>query len=211
MIVRIGLWLAAWSVVFLGLALAGSWSLPFADDQALCSAIAQALDESALAEGRVRFDGPNVHSVEWQPVTVAGDGPKTVRCAAFEQAVAAIGPEGAAAKVIRSRFCMKGAPSDSLYLFPVDSDVLSRVTWQDLSPLHEAPNAFERTGGTYRLFHLPLEEGRVELQTLFAMDVLNVSGRDLVAISAPPFTWVVVGVPARQGALREQCYLRRAR
>lgn len=192
-----------------GAAWAGSWEAVFASHEEFCRRLAAAVDTGALSREQLRFDGAAVHSIDWQPATLSGEGPPRSRCASFDQARADVFPGGMPLLAIRSRFCMKGVPSESLYLFPGSSDVLERATWQDLSPLHATLEKFERTGGRYRLAHVPDNAGEVELRERFVMDLVVVDERASVALTAPPFTWIVVGRPHGQGTLQEQCYLRR--
>lgn len=188
---------------------AGSWDAVFAFQEEFCRRLAAAVDEKALAQEQLRFSGASVHSVEWQPATLAGNGPPRSRCASFDQGRADVFPGGMPLLAIRSRFCMKGVPSESLYLFPGSSDVLERASWQDLSPLHATLEKFERTGGRYRLAHVPDSMGEVELREQFILDLVVVDERASVALTAPPFAWIVIGRPHGQGTIQEQCYLHR--
>lgn len=189
---------------------AASSAVVFSSDDELCARLDQAVDTSALKAGRLTFSGPGVQSVEWQAVTLAGQAPKVQRCSTFEQARADLLDAGRPSLLIRSRFCMRGKPSDSLYVFPGESDVLTRTTWQDLGPLHETLDKFERTGGVYPLTHLSAAQGRAELRELFVVEVVGVGTRAYVALSAPPFEWIVVGRYSGRGAIQDICYLHRA-
>ncbi|MFO0773983.1 MAG: hypothetical protein U0172_04865 [Nitrospiraceae bacterium] len=186
-----------------------TWQVVYSANDELCEPIAESVDEAALREGTLRFKGAGVASVAWKGATIAGEGPPPGPCAKFEQAEAAWQPGGMPMLVVRSRFCMKGTPSESLYFFAGRSDVLSRATWQDLSPLHATLEKFERTGGTYRLTHLPPDDGPVDLRERFLTDVVVVQGRASTALTAPPYAWIVIGKPHGQGTLQDQCYLRR--
>ncbi|MBH0177380.1 MAG: hypothetical protein HP491_05825 [Nitrospira sp.] len=76
-------------------------------DQSFCRKVA------ALFGERLTPD-----SVEWKPVELKGQGPKTRHCSSLDQALLDLDNDGTKDLVIKTTFCMKGAPSDSLYVFP---------------------------------------------------------------------------------------------
>ncbi len=199
---------------FLIVGSSGVWAsasvIIMAADPALCSRLAAAWERDGLPAGRFRFVGAGVAPADWQPVTLAGVAPIPSACSLFEQVLIDLDGDGRLDRVIRSRFCMKGIPSDSLYLFPTDSEVLTRMTWQDLTPLHDTPDKFERTGGVYPLTQLPAEMGRTELRDVFSVELVTVDRRSYVVVSARPFEWLVVGRFQAGGRLQEKCYLKRA-
>ena len=175
----------------------------------MCTRVAAGLEAAQLAQGQLRFLADGVRSVEWAPAALPGDAPKTTICSLFEQTQVDLRRDGIDDLVIRTRFCMKGKPSDSLYVFPADSDVLARASWQDLGPLHETQDKIEHTGGVYVLSKLMGAKQPVELRGVFALDVVRVDEQALVALTAPPFHWVVVGRLRGTGALDDVCYLKR--
>ena len=178
-------------------------------DLTLCSRLASALDLKQLLNGQMHFSGDGIDSVDWASVTLAGEGPKPSNCSFFEHTLADLDHDGWLDRVVRSRFCMRGRPSESLYVFPSESDVLSRATWQDLGPLHDARYKIERTGGVYILQKHPGGDQPIELREVFSIDVVQVGGKALVVLSAPPFDWVVVGRLRASGVLDDVCYLMR--
>ncbi len=80
--------------------------------------------------------------------------------------------------VVKTTFCMKGAPSDSFYVFPADSRVLDQLAWQDMSPLLATHDKFERTGGTYPLTSLTMEKAlsAPALSTVFTIQPFRLDG-----------------------------------
>src|SRR5215204_6153772 len=55
-------------------------------------------------------------SVEWKPVPLKGQGPPRSRCASLDKAVIDLNNDGQQDLVVKTSFCLKGAPSDSLYM-----------------------------------------------------------------------------------------------
>ena len=70
-------------------------------------------------------------TVQWEPVKLKGQGPPTRRCSSFDKTRMDLDNDGQEDLVVKATFCMKGAPSDSLYVFPADSTVLEQASWQD--------------------------------------------------------------------------------
>lgn len=136
---------AAGAAVMLWASAAGGSSLEIVAAKAapFCEAV------TALFTERLDPSPDLVRSVQWTPVDLKGQGPKSRHCSSLEQAVFDVNNDGRDELVIKTTFCMKGAPSDSLYIFPADSPVLAEAQWQDLAPLLATGDKFERTGGTY--------------------------------------------------------------
>src|SRR5215211_7824107 len=53
-------------------------------------------------------------TVEWKPVDVKGQGPSRSRCASLDKAMMDLDNDGRPDLVVKTSFCLKGAPSDSL-------------------------------------------------------------------------------------------------
>jgi hypothetical protein len=109
--------------------------------------------------------------------------------------------------VVKTTFCMKGAPSDSLYVFPADNSVLDQVSWQDMSPLLATNDKFERTGGTYPLTSLPMENSVPALTTLFAIHPFILDGVAYVSLTDARREWIVVATYLRGERFEDLCYL----
>ena len=110
--------------------------------------------------------------------------------------------------VVKTTFCMKGAPSDSLYVFPSDNSVLDQANWQDMSPLLATNDKFERTGGTYPLTSLPMKDGSPALTTLFKIHPFILDGMTYVSVTDARREWIVVAEYLRGGRFEDLCYLR---
>jgi len=105
---------------------------------------------------------------------------------------------------------MKGAPSDSLYVFPADNPVLDQASWQDMSPLQATNDKFERTGGTYPLTSLPMENVPPALTTRFTIQPFMLGGVIYVSLTDARHEWVVVAKYLRGERFEDLCYLRMA-
>jgi hypothetical protein len=196
--------LLGWLAVPL-LASAATVEVIAAKDPPICERLAK------LIGARLTFDAEALKMVEWNPVELSGQGPKTTRCSGIEKAVFDIDNDGREDLVVKTTFCMKGAPSDSLYVFPHESPVLEQATWQDLSPLLATPDRFERTGGTYPLVSLEAERGLPPLTTSFSIQPVILDHVAYISLTDGRREWMVLAKYARGERFEDQCYVKRVR
>lgn len=167
---------------------------------------------SALFGERPTPDSEVFKTVEWKPVEVKGQGPKTRHCSTLEQALLDLDNDGTKDLVIKATFCMKGAPSDSLYMFPADSHVVEQLSWQDMAPLLATSDKFERTGGRYPLNALPMSsessKGSPALSTVFTIQPFIVDDHRYVAMRDARGEWTVIANYLRGERFEDLCYLR---
>jgi hypothetical protein len=175
-------------------------------DLPLCGKVATLLGE------RPAFAAELSKAVEWTPIELKGQGPKTRRCSSLDKAFLDLDNDGANDLVVKTTFCMKGAPSDSLYVFPADSNVLEQLSWQDLAPLLATRDKFERTGGRYPLSGLPMSsesaQGNPALSMVFTVQPFILEHRSYVAMTDSRGTWTVIAKYLGGERFEDQCYLR---
>jgi hypothetical protein len=197
--------------VVLGLLVVGLSSIAGAGSIDIVAAKAMPLCEKVvkLFDARLTPDADLLRSIQWAPVELKGQGPKTRRCSSLDKALFDVNNDGAQDLVVKTTFCMKGAPSDSLYIFPADSPVLEQASWQDLSPLLATPDKFERTGGTYTAASLPVKEGGdPALSTLFTVHPFVLDGVTYVGMTDGRRQWMVIARYLGGERFDDQCYLR---
>ncbi len=147
-------------------------------------------------------------TVQWEPVKLKGQGPPTRRCSSFDRAKMDLDNDGQEDLVVKATFCMKGAPSDSLYVFSSDSTVLEQANWQDLSPLLATPNKFERTGGTYPLTVLRIDgvSSTPSLTTAFSLQPFVVEGAAYVGLTDTRREWMAIAKYRDGERFEDLCY-----
>jgi len=175
-------------------------------DLPFCRNVATVLGERLVPDAEL------FKTVEWKPVVLKGQGPKTRRCSSLDKAFIDLDNDGTKDLVIKTTFCMKGAPSDSLYVFQTDSNVLEQLSWQDLSPLLATRDKFERTGGRYPLAGLPVPSGSSKgnpvLSTVFTIQPFILEDRRYVAMTDGRGEWIVIANYLRGERFEDLCYLR---
>ena len=193
-----------WSIILPALASAASVEVAAWQDLPFCQNIA------TFFGARLKPDAELVKTVEWKPVELKGQGPKARRCSSLDRAMMDLDNSGTKDLVVKTTFCMKGAPSDSLYVFPADSPVLEHLSWQDMSPLLATPNKFERTSGTYPLVSLPIERSPIPpaLTTMFTAEPFILDSVAYVALTDAQREWLVIAKYRGGQQFEDRCYLR---
>ena len=199
-------------MINVGVAWAGErgYQLVVAKDSKLCASVRDAFRQDVDDRGQLRFKHESFRQIAWNPVELKGQGPKTRHCSSLDKAVFDLNNDGQPDLGIKTTFCMKGGPSNSLYMFPADSTVLEQVNLQDLSPLLATPDRFERTGGIYPLTALPMENVPPALTTRFTIHPFMLGGVIYVSLTDARREWVVVAKYLRGERFEDLCYLRAA-
>ena len=197
-------------MISVGVAWAGErgYQLVASKDSKLCAGMLEAFRDDVDDRGRLRYQHEIFRQIAWKPVELKGQGPKTRHCSSLDKAIVDLDNDGQLDLVVKATFCMKGAPSDSLYVFPADNPVLDQASWQDMAPLLATHDKFERTGGTYPLTSLLMENGSPALTTLFAIHPFMLDGMTYVSLTDARREWIVVAKYLRGERFEDLCYLR---
>lgn len=182
-------------------------------DSKVCAKVLEAFREDVDDRWRLRYQHEIFRQIPWKPVELNGQGPKAKHCSSLIQAMFDLDNDGQPDLVVKSTFCMKGSPSDSFYKFSADSTVLEQSNWQDLSPLLATPDKFERTGGTYPLTQIPIEEkgvSRMPLTGVFTVQPFILDGIAYVSLTDGRADWAVIAKYLGGERFEDQCYLRMA-
>ena len=148
-------------------------------------------------------------TVQWEPVKLKGQGPPTRRCSNLDRTRMDLDNNGQEDLVVKATFCMKRVPSDSLYVFPTDSTVLEQASWQDLHLLLATHNKFERTGGTYPLTALRMDNRAVSpaLTINFMLRLFLLNGTAYVSLTDARQEWMVIAKYRGGERFEDLCYL----
>jgi hypothetical protein len=206
---RIGTVGVGWLVIA-GLALAGgeTYRVVMSKDRKFCEVMAEVVNRDAGWDRNLRYEHEVFQRITWTPVKLSGQAPRDGRCSTLEQARFDLDNDGREDLVIRSSFCMRGLPSDSLYVFPSDSTVLEQATWQDLGPLHETTEKFERTGGAYPLEELAEDARRnaVPPAGVFTLRPFMFEKKFYLSLTDARRAWIVIANYLQGGRLQDLCY-----
>jgi hypothetical protein len=179
-------------------------------DSKVCARVQEAFREDVDDRGQLRYQHEIFRKIIWKPVELRGQGPKARHCSSLDKALVDLDNDGQQDLVVKTTFCMKGAPSDSLYVFPVDNSVLDQASWQDMSPLLATNDKFERTGGIYPLTTLPMENDSSALTALFRIHPFVLAGATYVSLADARGEWIVIARYLRGERFQDLCYLRMA-
>ena len=197
-------WMASLLVAMLpALVSAASVELVAYSDKPLCERVAKLFGEGLNAALDLS------RTVEWTAVELKGEGPKIRRCSSFDKANMDLNNDGRDDLVVKTTFCMKGAPSESFYVFPANSTVLNQLAWQDMSPLLATQDKFERTGGTYPLTSLSMDKASSSpaLSTVFTIQPFRLDGVAYIGLTDARREWMVIAKYRGGERFEDLCYL----
>ena len=194
------------------LAGASSMDLMAAKDRSFCEHVLELLQKNAGPGPGLHLDAEPFTGITWEPVAIAGTAPRMRRCSSLDKALVDLDNDGTKDLVVKTSFCMKGAPSDSFYVFPADSRVLELASWQDMAPLLATPDKFERTGGSYPLTGLPpgpgMDKDQPSLRTVFTVQPFLLQGRTYIALTDGRGEWTVIAHYLRGERFEDLCYVK---
>ena len=190
-------------VLFPALTAAASVELAAYSDKPLCEKVVKLFGERLNAAADLS------KTVEWTAVALKGEGPKIRRCSSLDKTNMDLNNDGRDDLVVKTTFCMKGAPSESFYAFPADSPVLDQLGWQDLSPLLATHDKFERTGGSYPLTTLPMGQASPTpaLSTVFTIQLFRLDGVAYIGLTDARREWMVIAKYRGGERFEDLCYL----
>lgn len=167
---------------------------------------------TGLLGDRFEFESRLASTVAWKAIELKGEGPTTSRCSNLDKAIVDLDNNGRKDLVVKTTFCMKGSPSDSIYMFPRGSKVLEDMSWQDMSPLLATRDKFERTGGGYPLTSLQVDSAQrpAELTTTFSLHPFLLDGTTYVGLTDGQREWMVIAKYLGGERFDDLCYLRAA-
>ncbi|MGE0643032.1 MAG: hypothetical protein AB7P24_05125 [Nitrospira sp.] len=188
------------------LAVAASMQVVAFADKPFCEKVVELLGD------RFVFESSLSRTIEWEAIELKGEGPTARRCSSLDKAIIDLDNDGHKDLVVKATFCMKGGPSDSLYIFPAGSSVLEDASWQDLGPLLATHDKFERTGGVYPLTSLHPQEGQrpPDLSTTFSVMPFLLNGRTYVGLTDGRKEWMVIAKYRGNERFDDLCYLQAA-
>lgn len=190
-------------VMFPALTAAASVDLAAYSNKPLCEKVAKLFGEGLNAV-------PDLSkTVEWTAVALKGEGPKTRRCSSLDKINMDLNNDGRDDLVVKTTFCMKGAPSESFYVFPANSPVLNQLAWQDMSPLLATHDKFERTGGTYPLTSLSMDKASSSptLSAVFTIQPFRLDGVAYIGLTDARREWMVIAKYRGGERFEDLCYL----
>jgi len=199
-------------LVTVGMAWAGTeaYKLVMSKDSKLCAEILKLFNADTKKYGEVRYEQHELFAqLKWRSYET---GEKTYGCEILRYAIFDINNDETEDLVIKYSACLRSQLSDSLFVFPSDSDVLSRLKpgpdgW---APMFTAPNQFNRPGGFYSLSELDPaqnEGNRVAIGGVFKLNPFIWNKTSYVSMTDLFPEWVVIAKYLREDKFQDVCYL----
>jgi len=142
---------SAWAGVYKGL-----YKLVWSQDKEVCSAILSLFNADMKQYGEIRYEQHKIF-VEWKPMALPDDAGNADACGVLSTTTLDIDNDGRNDRLIRTSFCFHSILTDSLFIFPADSDIPAKLTWKDLGDvLITVPNKVDID--SYELKYWPKSE-----------------------------------------------------
>lgn len=192
-----------------------AYKLVMSTDKNLCENVFAILNADIARYGKLRIEEHEAfQKISWTPVQLSGNQPAYFRyCSELQRAVFDIDNNGADDLVVLSSSCLRGEPIDSLYIFPKDSDVLIKATWQDMRPIFETAEKFDGLGEPYLLKELTSGQKQEEIASIGGLTKIKPfswSNAFYVLITdLYPSEWVGIAKYMGKGKFQDICYFQK--
>lgn len=145
-----------------GVAWAGheAYRLMMSKDNELCESVLALFNADMKKYYGVRYQDHEMFiRIGWQPVKLEWEKNLAPSCSVLQRAIFDVNNDGQDDLVIKWSACLRGNPIDSLYVFPKDSDAVTKLKAgpEGWGVLFDAENKFDGEQG-YALDELPLEQ-----------------------------------------------------
>ena len=128
-----------------------SYKLVMSKDPRLCKAMLALYNEDMRVYGRIRYDQHEMFTNIWKPVDLDEANHPTYGCLQLWRGIFDINNDGKNELVIKQSACLSGILTDSLYVYPSNSDVLNfNPESGKLNPLKDTDNKL----GEHEVYYL---------------------------------------------------------
>ncbi len=138
----------------IGEASADPYKLLMSKEKGLCATMLGIFNKETDDRGGPTYEHTVFTTIKWSSVELSGREPLAKYCSVLKTTTIDINNDGADDLVIKASFCVKGQPIDSLYIFPPTSDVIKKMTWQNMRALFETTNKIDSSGHAHLLSEL---------------------------------------------------------
>ncbi len=189
-----------------------AYKVVMSKNKALCRGMLKLFNQDMKEQGFIRYDQHEAfRQVSWEPVELAGPKPMVKYCSLLQKTIVDLNNDGKRELVVKTSFCLRSQTSDSLYIFPADSNVLEKASWGDMKLLFDTPNKFHRTGDVYSLTELNLasnERGHEAIGGVFIIQPFLWGNVAYISMTDLHQEWIVIAKYLQGEELQDICYFR---
>jgi hypothetical protein len=186
-----------------------AYKLVMSKDKELCTSVLKLFNEDMKKHGVIKYDKHEMFTrVAWKSVDI---GKEADVCLSLQHATLDIDNDGREDLVIKKRACLRSQLSDSLYIFPIESDVLIKLKpgpggWE---PLYGNSNKFDRTGEGYNLKDLDPAKNEglpAAIAGVFTLQPFIWGKTTYVSMTDLYPEWIVIAKYLHEDKFKDICY-----
>lgn len=180
----------------------------------MCKSLLDLFNKDIKEHGELTYQHDAFTRVQWHPIGSIYDKRYPAdQCESLKQATFDINNDGHSNLVLKYSGCLHDQLSDGLFVFPEDSDILSRLKPGPggLSDMFATANKFERTGDLYELKAMPEKKGESvpSLGPVFVLQPFAWEHTFYVSMTGLRRDWVVVAKYRQAESIQDVCYFKR--
>lgn len=174
-----------------------SYILEMSKDDKLCNAMLALYNEDMKTYNSIRYDQHEIFaSIKWQ-----ADKELELKHAFFD-----INNDGDNELVIKDHGMLSGRSVDTLFIYPADSDIFSKLKPRWMPELFDTPNQlFSTNNNTYDLKALP-KTSEFWVGVSFVLEPFIWKGTSYISMTDDRPRWIVVAKYKQAAELQDICY-----
>ena len=181
-----------------------SYSLAMSKDPKLCNAMLTLYNEDMKNFHGIRYDQHEMFTRMWKSVDQDEANHPTYGCSQLWRGIFDINNDGKNELVVKWSACLSGNLTDSLYIYPSDSDVLTfNPKSGKLNPLTDTDN--ELGSQVYHLKALP-ETSEFWVGGLFVLQPFIWDGTNYISMTDIRPRWIVIAKYKQAAEMQDICY-----
>jgi uncharacterized protein len=174
-----------------------SYTLEMSKDDKLCNAMLVLYNEDMKTYNSIRYDQHEIFaSIKWQ-----ADKKLELKHAFFD-----INNDGDNELVIKDHGMLSGRSVDTLFIYPADSDIFSKLKPGWMPALFDTPNQlFSTNNNTYDLKALP-KTSEFWVGVSFVLEPFTWKGASYISMTDDRPRWIVIAKYRQAAELQDICY-----
>lgn len=194
----------------IGAASEGPYKLVMSRDRDLCTTMLSVFNQDIDEQGQLRYDHEVFTRISWKTLDLGG---RRYECRLIRHSILDINNDGGEDLLIKYSGCLRSQLSDGLFVFPRESDVLSKLKpgQGGLTPLFQTPNKFDRTGNMYTLAELDPAQNEGQRAAIGGVFILQpfIFGKTVYVSMTDLYPeWIVIAKYLKEDHFQDVCYFR---
>ncbi len=169
----------------------------------MCKAILKIYNEDMASSGRINYGKHEMFTrIHWQEIEMPERG-STHGCERYSKATFDMDNDGGADLVIKRSACFRSNPSDSLFVYPAESNVLSIEKGRRV-PLADTQKQFDTRA--YTLSRVSGQSQKPIIGGIFVLEPFIWEKAAYLSITDMHQEWIAIATYGGNGAWKDVCY-----